>query len=520
VIPVFALALAAAPAARGACNFANDEIVNPFDPGCGDVLLTYTESDDTGNNIALGYPVPVPVDSLTPVDGFRSYTSLFARHQALLMMHDEVDGQVVGQTVADRDIWAYRLGDADTTTADGFPEAAVLVNGGIHAREWQTPEAVTGLMESMVDDKADGGFGQYLIENLVTVLLPVNNVDGFLQTQRFADRTTADRLQPRDGRMRRKNMRNPETQGAIDEDLTTVADNFWGVDLNRNSSAGFAQSGRSSASVTSLIYRGTAPATEPEIQALQAAATLGPAARLRFYSDTHSFGQVYFAPTTGNARRNDITTLLAARMRAASQRGYAYAPDPAGSPGIGSTADHFAFEHQVPSWNHGTRAGEWRPGLRWPRHAWPQRFRAAGARGRTHARGRGADAPARVLSPGGAASRARGPDPRSPERRDRLRHRLAGVLRHRAHPRHGHEPGAGPGPRLPTVGRVQQTDADTRRRRQRRRLPRPGKWRRRRHRHARDPGSDRSGPVAAGQHRQCVARCRRRRARWVPALSG
>ena len=310
--------LAAAPAAWGACRFQNDEIVNPFEAGCGDVMLTYTESDNTGNNIALGYPVPIPVDSLTPVDGFRTYDSLFARHQSLLMDHLEVvEGQIVGRTVADRpdrEIWAYRLGDIDTTTAEGFAEGAVLVNGGIHAREWQTPEAVTGLMEAMVDGKADGGFGQYLIENLTTVLLPVNNVDGFLQTQRFADRTTADREQPRDGRMRRKNMRNPQTQGPIDEDLATVGDNFWGIDLNRNSVNGFGQGGGSSASETSLIYRGTSPASEPEIAALQAAATLAPAARLRFYSDTHSFGQVYLAPTTGNTRRNSITAQLAARM--------------------------------------------------------------------------------------------------------------------------------------------------------------------------------------------------------------
>ena len=94
---------AATPAAWSACRFQNDEIVNPFEAGCGDVILTYTESDNTGNNIALGYPVPIPVDSLTPVAGFRTYDSLFARHQSLLMMHDEVDGQIVGETVAGRD---------------------------------------------------------------------------------------------------------------------------------------------------------------------------------------------------------------------------------------------------------------------------------------------------------------------------------------------------------------------------------------------------------------------------------
>ena len=342
--------LGGAPSAWGACQFQNDEIVNPFEPGCGDVLLRYTEADNTGDNVALGYPVPIPVDSLTPVDGFRTYLSLFNRHQSLFTMHNEVDGEVVGHTVANEEIWAYRLGDDDAITADGFAEGAVLVNGGIHAREWQTPEAVTGVMEALVEGKADGGFVQYLIENLTTVLLPVHNVDGFQQTQRFADRTTASREQPRDGRMRRKNMRNPQTQGAVDADLSTVADNFWGVDLNRNSEDGWGQGGGSSSSETSLIYRGASPATEPEIAALKTAATLAPAARLRFYSDTHSFGQVYLAPTTANTRRNNITAQLAARMRAASLRGYAFGPDPAGSPGIGTTADYFAFTHAVPSW--------------------------------------------------------------------------------------------------------------------------------------------------------------------------
>src|SRR4029453_2335968 len=107
----------AATSSRAACRFESDEIVNPFEPGCGDVILTYTESDNTGNNIALGYPVPIPVDSLTPVDGFRTYESLFERHQALLTMHDEVDGRVVGDTIAGREIWAYRLGDEDARTA-------------------------------------------------------------------------------------------------------------------------------------------------------------------------------------------------------------------------------------------------------------------------------------------------------------------------------------------------------------------------------------------------------------------
>lgn len=346
-----ALAIGVAQGAAAACLFDGDgEITNPFAPGCGDVVFTYTESDNTGTNIALGYPPPIPVASLTPVAGFREYDSLHARHQALLTLHDEVAGSVVGETLAGRDIWAYVIGDVDAVTAEGFAEGAVMVNGTIHPREWQSPEAVTAVLESLVDAKADGGFGQYLVENLNTVIVPVNNVDGFIQTQLFPVTATADREQPREGRMRRKNLRNPATSGVIDSDIGTVADNFWGVDLNRNSAQGFGQLGRSTTLETSLVYRSAAPDSEPELVALQQAAALGPAARIRLYSDTHSFGQIYFAPTPANARLNAITQALANRMTAASDRNYGFGPDPPGSPGIGTTADHFAFTLEVPAW--------------------------------------------------------------------------------------------------------------------------------------------------------------------------
>ncbi len=346
-----ALTVGVTPAALAVCNIdANGEIVNPFEPGCGDVMLTYTEADNTGNNVALGYPVPIPVASLTPVDGFREYPSLFARHQSLLTLHDEVTGQVVGQTVANRDIWAYVISDANTTTSDGLEEGAALINGGIHAREWQTPEAATALFEALVERKSDGGLGQYLVENFTTVILPVNNVDGFRTTQLYANRSTATRDQPREGRMRRKNLRNPQTLAAIDDDIATIADNFWGVDLNRNSAQGFGLFGRSSLSPTSLVFRSTAPNTEPELAALLSAANLAPSSRLRLFSDTHSFGQVYLAPTTTNARRNAITATLATRMAAASGRPYQFGPDPPNSPGIGTTADHFGFTFEIPSW--------------------------------------------------------------------------------------------------------------------------------------------------------------------------
>jgi len=215
------------------CNFdSQGTISNPNDPACKDARFTYTENNNAGNNIALGFNPPQPMDSLTPVDGFRSYESLFARHQDLLLQYPHVSGQVIGQTVNGRDIWAYSLSDSDATTLDGSLEGAALLNGGIHAREWQSPEAMTGLFE-------------YMAEN--------------------------------------KNLRNIDNGMSIDQEIATSDDNFFGVDLNRNQASGFANPQRSSSNQVSLIHRGPNPQSEPESQALADAADLGPADRLRFY---------------------------------------------------------------------------------------------------------------------------------------------------------------------------------------------------------------------------------------------
>ena len=334
-----------------------NEIVNPFEPGCGDVQFTYTENDSSGLNIALGYAPPVPVASLTAVDGFREFASLHAQHQALLIANpDEVTGSIVGQTLSGRDIWAYQLGDtADALTVDGLPEPAVMVNTGTHAREWQPPEASTELFETLIESKADGGVGQYLAENLNVVILPVLNIDGFIQTQTFPLNVMAHPGQPRDGRMRRKNLRNPVSLGLVDTDLSTVGDNFWGVDLNRNNAFGFGLNDGSfgQGRETSLVFRSLSVASEPEILALQNGAALGPEDRLRMYTDIHAFTQIYFTPLTGNVRRDNITIALMNRMRLASQRTYRDGrdlPNQVGNQGIGTTSDYFAYNYQIPSW--------------------------------------------------------------------------------------------------------------------------------------------------------------------------
>ncbi|WP_348675302.1 M14 family zinc carboxypeptidase [uncultured Abyssibacter sp.] len=311
-------------------------------------VQTYVESNAGSNEIALGYPVPEPVGSVVPVDGFRDYSSLQARHRDLA--GSPVIREVrVGTTLEGRPIWAYVVGDADARLADGSgSEGVVLFNGGIHAREWASPEVSTAVLEALAAGAEDGGFIEFLVDQVEITIVPVLNVDGFVQTQRTPTQVLRTTFSgdpsnwPRDGRMRRKNMR------GVDTDLTTESDGMRGVDVNRNSNPFWATSSRSSGNSASLVYHGAGPASEPETQAIQAAAELVDADRLRFFVDIHSFSRVFFAADTGNTRRDAIARELANTIRAATS-GYDYDPTPAGV-GIGALDEYFAYTYQVPSY--------------------------------------------------------------------------------------------------------------------------------------------------------------------------
>ena len=319
----------------------------------------YVNSPGGISNYALGFPVPMPRNSSTPVRGFRSYESLHTRHQDLMLLHEFVTGEVVGNTIKSREIWAYVLSDADSQTNNGGQESSVLVNGGIHAREWGTPELTTGIIEGYAENAGDQHLYDYLIDNVHFVVLPVNNVDGFLQTQRYPDRVWVGQdprvpnLWPRDGRMRRKNMR------GVDEVFETTEDHLLGIDLNRNNAPYWATTNSSSSDPEELVFHGPSAFSEPETQALLAAAELAMPSRLRWYEDAHAFSRLFFSKQTSNNRRNAIqSNLLGNFIRFHNfysmenynrTRTYVDDPDPP-NVGIGTTSGYFATEYQIPSW--------------------------------------------------------------------------------------------------------------------------------------------------------------------------
>ena len=310
----------------------------------------YTESESGRDQIALGFPVPQVVDSNSALAGFRSYQSLIDRLSLSALQRSDFSRMQVGSSLNNRPIYAFRFGTTDNV--------AMLQSGGMHAREWASPEAVTGIAEQLMAAADDGGIESYLRDNSSIILIPVLNPDGFIATQQNPATTligedpndsanpasaAAKNLTPREGRMRRKNLRDS------DGNIETTSDNLLGVDLNRNIGRFWASSGRSSNSPDSIVYHGATEASEPETRALIAASRWLPEQNLRLYIDTHSFGRVYFYNRTGNERLHNITLSLVNKIRLAPNRAYSQAAESSGL-GIGASDEYFAYERQVPSY--------------------------------------------------------------------------------------------------------------------------------------------------------------------------
>ena len=323
-------------------------------------IRTFTENTSGSGLRPIGYPVPLPVASLTPVEGFRDYASLEARLQSLAAASSDLEAHEIGRTFAGRRLWAYRTGTVGDTDVEGRAKPAFFINATTHAREWAAPEVSTFLVERMVTGADDAGLTRYLLDNTRLVIIPVHNVDGLLQTQRFPTQAIVGqdpRVQgwPRDGRMRRKNMR------GADEVLTTFPDHLQGIDLNRNHPPFWATSpSGSSNNPADLVYHGSAAHSEPENEALRRAADLAPVERLRLGIDIHTFSRVFFSSNTGRPRLNAIQSRLigvlgahhsAVPTASGAENGKVYTdvPDPPNR-GIGAAAEYFAYQWLVPAW--------------------------------------------------------------------------------------------------------------------------------------------------------------------------
>jgi hypothetical protein len=182
-----------------------------------------------------GAPAPAPAsDSFAvfrsfdkPATGIRATLASWAASDTLI----HVDS--IGASGEGRPILAVKVGSA----ADASSRPNVLFMGTHHAREWVSTEVAMMLIRWLADS------APALLATRDIWVIPVENPDGYQYT------FTTDRYW-------RKNRR-PNGDGT------------FGVDLNRNYPAfwGYDDAGSSGVTATET-YRGPAPASEPEVQAV------------------------------------------------------------------------------------------------------------------------------------------------------------------------------------------------------------------------------------------------------------
>jgi hypothetical protein len=184
---------------------------------------------------------------------------------------------------------AFYQMDIDGTTVTN--PRHVYINGGIHAREWISPMTMIYIAEQVIEGTSADAVR--MRENYIWHIPPVVNPDGYLFTH------SSDR-------MWRKNRR-------VNSGSTCM-----GVDLNRNFDRWWGGSG-SSGLPCSDTYRGTDPASEPEVQGIKAQIEAIGGENIVLYMDVHSYSQFWLVPWSGTTSKpSDYTQMMGGGNAAAA----------------------------------------------------------------------------------------------------------------------------------------------------------------------------------------------------------
>ncbi len=180
----------------------------------------------------------------------------------------------IGSTTLGRPIWALKISD---NVAMEEPEPRVVIDAGIHAREYVGPEVALDIIWRLLTGYTNNATFASWVNGMEIYVIPCLNPDG---------RYLCDTVDPD----WRKNGRDNNRDGSLTYDVSGTD----GVDLNRNSSFdwGFDNSG-SSPYIADADYRGPSPASEPEIQAYDA---LLQRVRPGYTLSIHSYWGLFYGP--------------------------------------------------------------------------------------------------------------------------------------------------------------------------------------------------------------------------------
>ncbi len=179
---------------------------------------------------------------------YHDLASLAAAHPQLAQWQDIGDSW---EKVASHGQKGYDIHDLILTNRQvPGPKPRLLILAAIHAREYATAELATRFAESLVQAYGQDPDITWLLNTTELHIIPIANPDG--------------RKRAETGLLWRKNTHREDTCSAENPPWS-----YYGVDLNRNSSFLWNHGGSSSAPC-SEVYRGPGPASEPEVQAIEA----------------------------------------------------------------------------------------------------------------------------------------------------------------------------------------------------------------------------------------------------------
>lgn len=166
----------------------------------------------------------------------------------------------IGKTLEGRDIMAIKISD---NAKKDEQEPTILVNAMHHAREVMTPEITTDMVEYLTSNYGSNAEVTTWVDNTEIWVVPMFNLDG------------NNKMWTEDS-MWRKNTRDGH-----------------GVDINRNYPQGWNSCNGSSPRTSAQDYRGTAPASEPETQAMMnLVASIKPVFNISY----HSYSEIVIYP--------------------------------------------------------------------------------------------------------------------------------------------------------------------------------------------------------------------------------
>ncbi|MDZ7374929.1 MAG: M14 family metallopeptidase, partial [candidate division KSB1 bacterium] len=218
----------------------------------------------------------------TAVRDWPSVEDLYQRLEQIARQHPQICRMIeIGRSARWQfPIWALKISDNVALEED---EPAVLINGGIHAREPLSIAACLHVAEQLCDGYGRDPKVQQWVEELQIYIVPLLNPDGYhyIQSQRIGFPWWRKNLADNDG--------NGEFQREVD-----------GVDLNRNFAFNWAAGG--SDEPGSWFYRGKKPFSEPESRALRdLALQIRPVAGISY----HSHGEAVLFPWANYTRPVD-----------------------------------------------------------------------------------------------------------------------------------------------------------------------------------------------------------------------